>query len=197
VNSGRYQHLADGSELRTALGAISSEAGHPFEQRIDALLKSAGMKTVLNCTSLGGDSLHRTDNGDLGDIDVLACEPGRRLIWVVECKDLAGAITTSDFVDEMTEHFGADETATIARLSARVSWATERRAAALKAFGREDTATRWKVRGVFVTAVPTIAPYITDVPFPIIPVDELADWLTRRNATHRPKSSTKRRNRRR
>jgi hypothetical protein len=195
--SGRYQHLAEGPELRAALGAVGSEAGHEFEERTDGLIKAAGMKAIVACTSIGGDSLHHTEQGDLGDIDVLACDPGRRTIWVVECKDLAGAITTSDFVDEMTEHFGAGDATTVDRLSARVNWVAKRKAAALTAFGQDDSGKRWKSLGVFVTGVPVIAPYITDVPFPIVPIDELAGWLSRRETASRSKASVKRRRRRR
>lgn len=195
--SGRYQHLAEGPELRAALGAVASEEGSAFEERTDGIFTAAGMNTILACTSLGGDSLHHTDKGDLGDIDVLACDPGRRTIWVVECKDLAGATTTSDFVDEMTEHFGGGEATTVDRLSARVKWVAERMAAALKALDRDDSAKHWRARGVFVTGVPVIAPYITDVPFPIVPLDELAGWLSRGDAALRSKASGKRRRRRR
>jgi len=195
--SGRYQHLAEGSELRAALGEIGSETGHEFEERIDSLFKASDIKTIIACTSIGNESLRRTDDGDLGDIDVLACDPHRRTLWVVECKDLAGAITTSDIVDEMTEHFGASETTTVARLSARVGWVAERLPAALKAFDRADPPNHWKARGVFVTGVPVMAPYITDVPFPIIPVEELAGWLAGGKTVQQPKSSVKRRNRRR
>jgi hypothetical protein len=177
--SGRYQHLAEGPELRTALGTIASETGHEFEARVDALFKASDIKTFLACTSIGSDSLRRTEDGDLGDIDILACDSRRRTLWVVECKDLAGAITTSDIVDEMTEHFGAGDTTTVARLSARVRWVTARRAGALKMFAQESSANSWKVRGAFVTSAPVVAPYITDLPFPIIPVEQLSDWLTR------------------
>jgi hypothetical protein len=194
--SGRYHHLAEGPELRTALGRISSETGHAFEERVDSLFKAADMKTILTCTSLGGDSLRRTTNGDLGDIDVLVCDSRRRTLWVVECKDLAGAITTSDIVDEMTEHFGSGETTTVARLSARVRWVAERRTIALKTLDWEDPAKRWKARGVFVTGVPVMAPYITDVPFPIVPVEQLAGWLANGGNVQRPTSAVKRNRRR-
>jgi hypothetical protein len=195
--SGRYQHLAEGSELRAALGEIGSEAGHEFEERVDSLFKARDIKTIIACTSIGNASLSHTDDGNLGDIDVLACDTRQQTLWVVECKDLAGAITTSDIVDEMIEHFGASETTTVARLSARVGWVAERLPAALKAFDRPDPPSHWKVRGVFVTGVPVMAPYITDVPFPIVPVEELVSWLARGKPVQRPKSSVKRRRRRR
>jgi hypothetical protein len=194
--SGRYQHLAEGSELRAALGQIGSEAGHEFEERVDSLFKARDIKAIIACTSIGNESLSHTDDGNLGDIDVLACDTRQQTLWVVECKDLAGAITTSDIVDEMTEHFGASETTTVARLNARVGWVAERLPAALKAFDRTDPPNHWKVRGVFVTGVPVMAPYITDVPFPIVPVEELATWLARGKPVQRPKSSVKRRRRR-
>jgi len=195
--SGRYQHLAEGSELRTALGEISSEAGHEFEERVDSLFKAGDMKTIIDCTSIGNESLRHTDDGDLGDIDLLACDTRRQTLWVVECKDLAGAITTSDIVDEMTEHFGSGEMTTVARLHARIGWVAARMPAALKAFDRTDPPGQWKARGVFVTGVPVIAPYITDVPFPIVPVEELASWLTRGKPVKQQSSSTRRRRRRR
>ncbi len=194
--SGRYQHLAEGSELRAALGEIGSETGHEFEERVDSLFKARDIKTIIACTSIGNESLRRTDDGDLGDVDVLACDTRHQTLWVVECKDLAGAITTSDIVDEMTEHFDASETTTVARLSARVGWVAERLPAALKAFDRADPPNHWKARGVFVTGVPVMAPYITDVPFPIVPVEELASWLARGKPVQQPKSSVKRRRRR-
>jgi hypothetical protein len=193
--SGRYQHLAEGSDLRAVLGEIASETGREFEEHVDSLFKARDIKTIIACTSIGNESLRGTDDGDLGDIDVLACDTLHRSLWVVECKDLAGAITTSDIVGEMTEHFGAGDT-TVRRLSARVEWVAMRLPAALRAFGRSDPPSHWKARGLFVTGVPVMAPYITDVPFPIVPADELASWLTREKPV-KPKSSVKRRRRRR
>jgi hypothetical protein len=186
--SGSYQHLAEGKDLRSALGAVSSETGHAFEDRVGKVFESAGIARIIGCESVGGDSLHKTDQGDLGDIDVLACDRQPRTIWVVECKDLTGAITTSDFVDEMSEHFGSGDATTLSRVSARVAWIDARKASVLTEFGEPGAAHQWSTRGLIVTAVPVIAPYITDSPFSVVPVANLGTWLKRNSRTPRSKS---------
>jgi hypothetical protein len=191
--SGSYQHLAEGKDLLSALGAIGSETGHEFEKRVGQVFESVGIDPVIGCESVGNDSLHKTDQGDLGDIDVLACDRQRRTIWVVECKDLTGAITTSDFVDEMTEHFGSGDATTVSRVSARVAWIDARKASVLTEFHEPTSALQWSTRGLIVTAVPVIAPYITDSPFPIVTIADLATWLQRSSRSPQSKSRKRRR----
>ncbi|HEX7143873.1 MAG TPA: hypothetical protein VF225_01070, partial [Gaiellaceae bacterium] len=191
--SGRFQDLAEGSSLRAELGRLAHETGHQFEHDIAEIFRNAELQARENVTMLGGSSIRRVDDRDLGDIDVLVAQASVRALWIVECKDLTGALTPGEVVDEMTEHFGESETASVARVEARRAWVDERRQAALREFGITESPDRWRTKSIIVTGDPVIAPLIRDLPVAVVSATELPRWIGQREA--RAKTNGRRRRR--
>jgi hypothetical protein len=194
--SGRYQDLAEGEALRAELGRVAQEAGHVFEQEVAEAFRSAGLRALVNVTSVGSESLKNVDGRDLGDIDVLVGELSTRTLWVVECKDLTGALTPADVVDEMTEHFGGSEDASVARVEGRRAWIEERRAAALRELQIQESAESWRTKSVVVTGDRVMAPLIRDMPVPVVAASDLPAWIAARRTQVKKRRRRGRRGRR-
>jgi len=113
----------------------------------------------------------------LGDIDVLVADPIRKRLWAIECKDLSGALSTAEVAREMTEHFREVGNTSVSKHSERVEWLAARPELALAELGFDD-ASGWQLSGLIVTDRPAIAPFIDDVPFEVVAVDDLEDFLT-------------------
>jgi hypothetical protein len=183
--SGRYQHLAEGPALKAELGRIADETGHAFEDEVAETFEREERQTLRRVDRFGADSLREVEGRDLGDIDVIALDRRSRTVWAVECKDLAAAVTPSDVVDEMAEHFH-DRASTLVKHRLRVAWLDRHRAEALRALGEPGIPSGWHVRGVIVTASPVLAPLIADLPLPVVARDDIPAWL-RKLPAHRKK----------
>lgn len=191
--SGQYQHLAEGKELQAALGVITSTAGEMFERLVLEQIRGIGLTAEGRVTQLGGDKISRTPDGDLGDIDVLAADPGTRRVLVVECKDLAASITPSDYVAEMSDHFSGDAGSSVARLRKRVEWVEERIDQALRLLGvTPGPGRQWRVEPLLVTSESVIAPLIWDVGVPVMALRDLPAIAKKRQE---PRTSRGRRKR--
>lgn len=175
--SGRYHHLAQTEELKAELGRLALEAGARFEGRVAAIFSAAArFETLGNVTSLGNEKLERANGEILGDIDVLAADTRSRILYAVECKDLAGALSPSEVAGELSEHF-AEQGGTAVKHSERIEWLSARIAPALKALGVEGAPEDWRVEGLFVTGRPVMGPYIAKVAFEIVAVEALPSWI--------------------
>jgi hypothetical protein len=178
VFSGRYERLAETRPLRAELSRLANEAGHAFQRDVAEIFDASRRFTVREgLRSIGGVAVERDNGEDLGDIDVLAADVVSHLLYGVECKDLAGAVTPAEVAAELSEHFDPDEGATTSKHAERISWLEARRAEALQELGLEGSAERWTVKGMFVTGRRVMAPYIKDVRFPIVALDELTAWI--------------------
>jgi hypothetical protein len=126
---------------------------------------------------LGDDPLQRAPGQSLGDLDVLAGNVSRPTLWALECKDLSGAMTAAELAREMSEHFRAIGSTSMTKDAERVAWLEARIRAALELLDLSGEAEDWSVRGLFVTGRPVHAPYIEDVAFPIVPINQLVEHL--------------------
>jgi hypothetical protein len=177
-------------------GAWRRRGGHAFEHEVAETFRAAGLEARENVTGLGADSLKRVEGRDLGDVDVLVADHRTRTLWVVECKDLRGALTPGEVVDEMSEHFGETETASVARVESRRAWVDQRRAAALRELGITEVADRWRTNAAIVTADRVMAPLIRDLPLAVVAQSELPAWIAEREEKTKRRSRRKRRGKR-
>jgi hypothetical protein len=180
IFSGRFQALAETDELRAELGRLAEGAGHAFEHEVAEIFDASPRFTVReNVESLAGVSLRRGNARDLGDIDVLAADEVTRILYGIECKDLAGALTPTEVAGELSEHFDAQEGGSTWKHAQRIAWLETHRAEALRELALNGPPDRWQVKGMFVTGQRVMAPYIQDVRFPIVAADDLAGWIER------------------
>lgn len=180
IFSGRFQALAETDELRAELGRLAEEAGHAFEHEVAEVFDASPRFTAReNVESLAGVSLRRGNAQDLGDIDVLAADKVAWILYGVECKDLAGALTPTEVAGELSEHFDTQEGVSTSKHAERIAWLETHRAEALRELALDGPPDRWQVKGMFVTGQRVMAPYIQDVRFPIVAADDLAGWIDR------------------
>jgi hypothetical protein len=197
--SGRYQDLAQGEELRAELGRLAAEAGAEFEQQVSEAFGAANRFEVkTNVVALGAEKLQRSNGETLGDIDVLAADTRACVLYAVECKDLAGALSPSEVASELSEHFAhAGETAV--KHGERIEWLSSRVGAALGEFGVKGDPEQWRVEGLFVTGRPVMGPYIAEVAFEVVASESLSGWInsladppTKKRKRRRKKHGTRR-----
>lgn len=185
MTSGRYQALAETSVLRRELGRHAREDGAAFEREVARVLRDDGRLAVAERVGrLGDERIQRAPGQSLGDIDVLAGDASTRTLWALECKDLSGAMTAAEIAREMSEHFRAIGSTSMTKHAERVAWLEARVPAALNLLGLTG-AEDWSVRGLFVTGRPVHAPYIEDVAFPIVSLNQLAAHVGKAPASQR------------
>lgn len=110
---------------------------------------------------------------------------GETVLYGVECKDLAGALTPTEVAGELAEHFSSESGTSTSKHAERIAWLEAHRAEALSELGLDGPSERWQVRGLFVTGHPVMAPYIKDLHYEIVAVDDLPSWI---GALPRPRS---------
>lgn len=178
IFSGRFQRLAETQKLRAELSQLADEAGHAFAREVAGVFDASPRLTVREgLSSIGGVALKRGNGDDLGDVDVLVADMVAHVLYGVECKDLFGALTPAEVASELSEHFDAEQGVTTSKHAERVAWLEEHRAEALRELGVDGSRERWQVKGMFVTGERVMAPYITDVRFPIVAADDLPRWI--------------------
>lgn len=194
LTSGRFQGLAESDDLREELGRLADEAGHEFEAEVLALFEQLpDLNAAGRITNLDGQPLRRKNGDTLGDIDVMAADSQARSLWAVECKDLVGALTPSDAMDELERHFGDASGSSAAKHAERVAWLAARIPAALDKLGIVGSPAGWKVRGLFVVSQPVMAPYVRKLPMPICPASDIEDFVAEQRSKARQAKKRKRR----
>lgn len=201
ISSGRFQDLAETEALHDEVSAIASEAGRRFEQEVANAIREGGFTDLVeSVTRLAGVPLERANGEDLGDIDVLVALPAKRVLFGIECKDLAGALTPTEVAGELAEHFDDSEGTSTQKHSERIAWLRDHQAEALSELGIDDDPSLWTAEGLIVTAMPVLAPYISNVRFEIVDLNRLPGWLDvavpKEVAAPRPTNTRRRRRRR-
>ena len=176
LGAGQYQALAESEPLRRELGRIAKEEGAKFEEEVQEVIRAAGWQAQRRVRRLNGEHMQRSDGETLGDIDVLAGSDASPVLWAVECKSLNGSLSSAEVAREMSDHFRANGTSSVAKHAERVAWLQERSAAAGGLLGLSERADR-EVLGLVVTGREVIAPFIDDIPFEIVSVEQLPTFL--------------------
>lgn len=194
LTSGRFHALAETDELRRELGHLADEAGHEFEAEVLALFEQmSDFESAGSITNLDSQPLQRENGDTLGDIDVMSADTQTRTLWAVECKDLVGALTPSDAMDELERHFGEASGSSASKHAERVAWLADRIPAALEKLGITEAPGGWKVRGLFVTSQPVMAPYVRELSLPVRPTSDLDEFIAEQRSQARQNRKRKRR----
>jgi hypothetical protein len=176
LGAGQYQALAESEPLRRELGRIAKEEGTNFEEEVEGVFKGADWQARRRVRRLNGERMQRSDGETLGDIDVLAGSDASPVLWAVECKSLNGSLSSAEVAREMSDHFRANGTSSVAKHAERVAWLQERSAAAGGLLGLSERTDR-EVRGLVVTGREVMAPFIDDIPFQIVSIEQLPTFL--------------------
>lgn len=177
LHDGRMAKLVSDGPLLAELGAIAVEAGHQFEAHVASLFRDNGeFRTAPAVDRFGTDKLERANGEDLGDIDVLIGHLPSRTLWAAECKDLAGSITPSEVIDDLTSHFELRPKSSASKHGERLAWLQARIPQALSLLGIEAGG-GWTARGVFIVSAPSQAPLIRELPFPVVPDTDAVEFV--------------------
>jgi hypothetical protein len=177
VFSGRFQALAETAELRDVVGAIASESGRAFEGEVADRIDGHVDVVRRSVKTINKRKIVRENGEDLGDIDVLSADRANKLVFAMEVKDLAGALTPTEVAGELKAHFDVVPGTSSSKHRERTDWLTAHLPDVLAELDIADDPTGWRVLGVFVTSTTVMAPHIKDTDFDIVSVHSVLAWL--------------------
>lgn len=173
VMGGKFHHTS--SEMKLLMGQMRNREGKEFNARVAALFKERRRTVVQEKVKAIG----RLNLANLGDIDVLAADLGQRILYVVECKDLAMARTPYELSTEIRELIlGTDsEKSAVDKHIARVNFVRAHLKETVRWLGGNPLSS-WKVYPIVVVDEPLMSPRIQDSPLPVIAIDLLREKLS-------------------
>jgi hypothetical protein len=120
---------------------------------------------------------------NVGDVDVLVADPGRKRLDVIECKDLSNARTPHERKLEIENLLGSErvQNPIVARHDKRVKWVKQNLQVVLKWLGLGDPK-GWKVDAYIVVDHPLMAPYLKQMPIRLVSFAELESELVSKYA---------------
>jgi hypothetical protein len=168
--SGRLRPKSDvmkslASELRHLQGEdFNSAVADWFSQQDDLRVKPRVKRIGAN----------RELQHHLGDIDVLVCDPKRRRVLIVECKDLSLARTPFEMAYELADLFDGvnAKKSIIEKHEARTEWA-KTHIRDLVMFLGGDPQRCWAVVSLIVVDEPLVAPHLRQSPILVLSLEEL------------------------
>lgn len=157
-------------ELKKALEQYRSDRNRELEDDVAALVSDEGLPykvRVKKASVLGLSSLY-------GEIDVIVADETRRILWVLEVKDLAESFSVAEISRAIRAFFDPD--AFLSKLDRKVE--DVRRdidAAVTKMLGHPEN--DWKVRGAVVTRRPVPAAFVQPSPYTFVTTRDLTKLI--------------------
>ena len=155
--SGRLR--AQSPEMLELMGKFNHYDGEAFNNKVaDLFVKRFNPYVRRRVTKI------KTDSGNAippGDIDVLAADKKRKVLYVVECKDLALARTPADLSNELLNLFVGQggRKSTMAKYEARVEWVMRNKGQVTKWLGCERNM-NWQIVPWIVVSDDLFTPYL-------------------------------------
>ena len=157
--SGRLQKPSDlipekkkaWKSLAKEMGRLKDMKGKNFEKQVADVLREVGYFFVKERVDrIGNYSLHNFNGKDLGDIDVLAIDPDKHELLLVEAKNLEVARTPAELRNEVKQLVVGEKSA-LRRLEERASWVRTHLEAILRFFNVSlSNKAKWKVKSIIV-----------------------------------------------
>ena len=166
---------ASSLELQQVIGRWRERESEAFEESVAHIItEMTGVPAKVRLRKVGKRRIV-ADGQDLGDVDVLAVIPGKRVLLLIECKDLALARTPAEIQHQLEElvHGSSDESSKIEKHLARTQWVKNNLDEVLmKCFSIQRKGT-WKVEPILVSDSELHAPHIVRIPFPVLSIERL------------------------
>jgi len=180
INEGRLK--ANRREMKIILSEINDNRSANFNDNVFNLFKqNSNLIVNKNIKKIGKTHIRDSKGLDLGDIDVLVINPKKRVIEVVECKDLALARTPNEMRTELENLFeGGRHRSIVERHQRRVDWVRMHLKEILlwQKIGSEFSE-RWKVKPLIVVDIELITPYIQKSKIDVMSFIELGKRLVK------------------
>jgi len=178
ITSGRLK--AKSAEMKAVLSEINDRRGASFNDNVfDLFERGSNLIVRKNIKKLGKTHIRDSKGLDLGDIDVLVINPKKRLVEVVECKDLALARTPNEMRNELERLFeGSRHRSIVERHHRRTEWVRlHLKEILLWLEIKSETPKKWKVKPLIVVDIELITPYLRKSKIDIISFIELKNKL--------------------
>lgn len=160
-------------EMRRYVGDTANKRGHDFARQAQEEFAAAGLKSKLELemTTLGAPKKE-----GLGDVDVLAWDPSKGRIYVVECKRLRTASSMREVVQRLEDFKGSPkEKDSLTRHLRRLDW-LKKNPVALSQLTGIDT-TKFRLVPLLVTSETVPMQFFKDMNFPVdqvVPIKDLS-----------------------
>jgi len=166
---------ASSPELQRVIGGWRERESKAFEESVAHILtEMTGVPAKVRLRKIGKRRIV-ADGRDLGDVDVLAVIPGKRVLLLIECKDLALARTPAEIQHQLEElvHGSSDKSSAIEKHLARTQWVkTNLDEVLMKCFNIQRRRA-WRVEPILVSDSELHAPHIVSIPFPVLSIERL------------------------
>jgi len=167
-------------QMRKLIGEMHDRDGEEFNDLVADLYETfPGWSVRRRVKKIAGFRLEREPGQDLGDIDVLAADSQKRVLWAVEAKRLAFARNPAELANELESTFqtSGDKRSAVDKHLERVAWLRDNLALTLDFLGIPTPGRRgWKVKPLVVVDHELQSPYIARSSVPVVPRRELEDW---------------------
>lgn len=154
------RHKANSKAMREVMSKIANIRGKEFNSEVfQALAALSHLKCRMGVDAVGR-VLIANEKGKLGDIDVLCIDERKRDLWLLECKDFAGARTGSELKSEVDKLFNPG--GFVAKHGRRVEWVRKHLKLVLAEYALKGKAKDWRVRGRIITDRAIYSPYLRE-----------------------------------
>ena len=181
IVSGRLQDGYKSKEMREFLGRLHSREGEEFNDCVyDEITHLPGVIVDKKVKKVGGIRIGAPHN-DLGDLDVFAIFPKKKVLAIIECKDLEIARNAIEMSREVEALFVGNDhsTSTIVKHLRRVNWVKSNLTFVLKSYGIKKIG-KWKIEPILVVSKEMITPYFHNAPIPVYAFNRfVSDYLSK------------------
>jgi hypothetical protein len=164
-------------EMKRVVGKLQHESGEVFNDKVADLYEEVrGFVVRRRVKKIGGVRLERSLGHTLGDIDVLAADPRRRLLLAIETKDMEVARTPAELANELSETFlvGLPHASAVDRHLERVAWLRKHLRETLEWLKLDASrCRRWRVEPLLVVDRELMGPFLKQPPMPVLSYREL------------------------
>lgn len=163
-------------ELKQYISKHVNAMGDKFNRRVEDYFRLNNDLIVRSQVKKIGKQKIQSENGDLGDIDVLLINPKKKTIWLVECKDLNRARTPFEIHHELCKLFvdSASGSSIVAKHKRRSEWFESNLDAVLEVYEINEIETfEWSICPLIVLSKLMISPLLFDSSIKVVSFEEL------------------------
>jgi hypothetical protein len=155
--------------MRAAASKLRNTIGAQWEDKLYRLVESLEMTVRGRLKIIGGRRVRGEQGDDLGDVDLLALDHDKRLVWALDAKSIASDVTPLSMRSEARQL--QEE---IPKHQRRVEWLEQNRDAVATEFGLPSQALcDWEIRGALVLEEPLGGVFIFEPALPVLTWTEL------------------------
>ena len=151
--------------------------GREFEMSVITALREVPFLRVLNhVTRVGQQHV----GGD-GEIDAIVANTKKKIVFVLECKDLSLARTPYEMGQQITQLYNddADRKSATSQVLTKAAWVSSRLRDVLNELGVAGPAKQWKIKPLIVTDERLFTSYFISPKVPIVPFEEIVSAICR------------------